>query len=265
MKDYWGVGKAPGPMLPMIAIPTTAGTGSESPSFALISDPVTHQKMACGDRKAACHAAILDPELTLTQPRAVTAATGIDALSHAVETYVTRRRSSFSRMLSREAWQLLSRSFGRVLEAPDEVDSRGQMLFGASLAGAAIENSMLGAAHAAANPLTARFGAVHGHAIGILLPYVVRFNSEVAEGDYQELLDLGGYNRPSRENPGEALARLLEGLYSRTSLPSRLRDYGVDEGNLEDLALEAEKQWTASFNPRPITHADFLEIYRCAL
>ena len=114
MQDYWGVGKASQPMLPMIAVPTTAGTGSETQSFALISDAETHVKMACGDKKASFRVAMLDPELTLTQPPQVTALTGIDAIAHALETYVTTRRNWISLFYSREAWRLLSAVLSRV-------------------------------------------------------------------------------------------------------------------------------------------------------
>src|SRR5207342_3931287 len=107
VKDYWGVGKALKAMLPMIAVPTTAGTGSETQSFALISDAKTHAKMACGDKKASCRIAVLDPALTVTQPPRVTALTGIDALAHALETYVTKRRNSLSLSFSRESWRHL--------------------------------------------------------------------------------------------------------------------------------------------------------------
>ena len=181
MEDYWGVGKAKRPMLPLIAIPTTAGTGSECQSFALIADPQTHLKMACGDPKAAARVAILDPELTLTQPAPLAAATGMDALSHAIETAVTRRRNPISQMLSREAFRLCARGLRRVFEHPQDVNARADVLLGAALAGMAIENSMLGAAHAAANPLTARYGVIHGHAVGLMLPAVVRFNAQDPE------------------------------------------------------------------------------------
>jgi len=145
MQDYWGEGKASRPMLPSIGIPTTAGTGSETQSFALISDPETHRKMACGDKKASFQVALLDPKLTLTQPDKVTALTGIDALAHALETYVTRRRNLVSMALSREAWRLLSGNFERIHEEPQNLDARSAMQLGACFAGLAIENSMLGA------------------------------------------------------------------------------------------------------------------------
>ena len=158
MQDYWGEDKATGTLLPMIAVPTTAGTGSETQSYALIADTQTHQKMACGDKRAAFRAAILDPELTLTQPTRVTALTGIDAISHAVETFVTKRRNAISLAFSREAWRHLAPNFARVLDEPQNLAVRAEMQLGACLAGLAIENSMLGGAHALANPLTATFG-----------------------------------------------------------------------------------------------------------
>src|SRR5262249_50705683 len=177
IQDYWGIGKASKAMLPFIAVPTTAGTGSECQSAALIADEQTHQKMACLDSKAAARVALLDPALTLSQPALVTAHTGIDAIAHALETAVTTKRNHLSLMFSHEAFKLTVPSLPRVLSAPSDLHARGRMLLGAALAGTAIENSMLGAAHAAANPLTAHYGIVHGEAVGIMLPAVVRFNA----------------------------------------------------------------------------------------
>src|ERR1700704_617106 len=161
MQDYWGYGKASQPMLPMIGIPTTAGTGSEAQSFALISDAATHVKMACGDPKAAFRIAILDPTLTASQPAAVRAAAGYDAISHAVESYVSTARNSASDLFAREAWRLLDSAYERVMNSPADLEALGAMQLGAHYAGIAIEHSMLGAAHACANPLTARYGTTH--------------------------------------------------------------------------------------------------------
>ena len=144
IQDYWGVGKATSDLLPMVAIPTTSGTGSEMQSFALISDAESHVKMACGDKRASCKVAILDPELTLTQPSQVTALTGIDAISHALETFVTTKRNSMSSFFSKESWRLLASNFHQVLTDPNDLDARASMQLGAAFAGLAIENSMLG-------------------------------------------------------------------------------------------------------------------------
>src|SRR5262249_55152401 len=150
-QDYQGRGKATRPMLPLIAVPTTAGTGSECQSYALIADGDTHQKMACGDPKAAARIALLDPRLTVSQPPSVTACTGLDAISHAVESAVPRARSELSLLYAREAFRLLTAHFPRVRDDPDDLEARAQMQLGAAFAGTAIEHSMLGAAHAAAN------------------------------------------------------------------------------------------------------------------
>lgn len=268
MKDYWGVGKATKPMLPFIAIPTTAGTGSEMQCAALIADEVTHQKMACLDPKCAARVAILDPELTVSQPPRVTACTGIDAIAHAVETAVTTKRTELSQQLSTEAFKLCMAAFPRVMQTPADLEARAQMQLGAAYAGAAIENSMLGAAHAAANPLTAHFGIVHGHAVGLMLPHVVRFNAEDAEvrSLYAQLSAAAGISSPgvSPADAVELLARRLEALLGFAKLPARLSKCGVTEVSLPTLAAEAAKQWTAGFNPRPITAEDFCGLYETA-
>ncbi len=266
MQDYWGVGKALQPMLPMIAVPTTSGTGSETQSFALISDAKTHAKMACGDKKAACRIAILDPKLTLTQPPRVTALTGVDAISHALETYVTTRRNPISLLYSREAWRLLAANFGRVLSDPNDLEARSAMQLGATYAGVAIENSMLGATHALANPLTAKYGIVHGEAVGLMLPHVIRFNGEKHGDWYRELLeascDDNGMPRAS-SGPG-GLADFVTSLVEKAGLATRLPERNVEEAKLSELAAAAATQWTGTFNPREVGESELLGLYRQA-
>jgi alcohol dehydrogenase len=265
MQDYWGTGKATQPMLPMIAVPTTAGTGSEAQSFALIADEKTHQKMACGDKKAAARVAILDPELTVTMPASVSSATGIDAISHAVETYVTTRRNPLSQVFSREAWRLLEANFETVLRDPNNIEARGAMLLGANFAGTAIENSMLGATHACANPLTAHLGLAHGIAIGLMLPHVVRFNGPVVEHAYAELIGSSSLDVADFEDAAGCLAARIGELVAESGQPQRLSDCGLDRELIPVLADEAMHQWTGKFNPRPLNHQDFVELYQCAL
>lgn len=268
MQDYRGVGRATKPMLPFIAIPTTAGTGSEMQSAALIADSVTHQKMACLDPKCAATITILDPVLTLSQPPRVTAAAGIDAITHAVETAVTTRRNPLSRELSREAFNLCLAAFPEVLRKPDDLDARARMQLGAALAGAAIENSMLGAAHAAANPLTAHFDIVHGHAVGLMLPHVMRFNAEDAgvRAVYADLAVGGGIatlgNAVSQTI--EALLARLEDIMGFAHLPRSLGACGVECAAIPMLAAAAAAQWTAGFNPRPVAKGDFVKFYEAA-
>jgi len=252
MRDYRGHGKASRPMLPSIGIPTTAGTGSEAQSFAIISDAETHAKMACGDDKAAFRIVILDPALTVTQPRAVTAIAGYDAISHAVEAFVTKTRTPVSQAAALEAWGLLEAGYERVLYAPDDLAARDAMLYGANRAGAAIELSMLGATHACANPLTAIYGTTHGIAIAVMLPHVVRWNAEVVGGEYARLWS------------GDLPAR-LDQLARAGELPRTLREIGVSRDDFDALAADAATQWTGTHNPRAFGAVDARLLYERAL
>ncbi|MEK6324935.1 MAG: iron-containing alcohol dehydrogenase [Acidobacteriota bacterium] len=263
MPDYLGYGKARASMLPMIGVPTTAGTGSEAQSYALISDAQTHVKMACGDPGAAFKVAILDPRVTVSQPTAVTATAGFDAISHAVETYVTTRRNAASELFSLEAWRLLEAHYERVINNPQDIEARGAMQLGAYWAGLAIENSMLGAAHACANPLTAHYNTEHGVAIGLMLPHVVRWNGPAAGERYRRLLAQGSVTL-DRGDPAETLASRLEELRAVGGLPRGLKAEGMTESDLPRLADEAAAQWTGKFNPRPFGAAEALELYRRA-
>lgn len=250
MEDYWGNHKASKPMLPSVGIPTTAGTGSEAQSFALIAQSDTHIKMACGDEKAHFRSVILDPELTGTMPRSVAVATGLDAISHAVESYVSTARNPVSDMYAREAWRLLSGNFEASLDDRADLEVRGMMQLGAYLAGAAIECSMLGAAHACANPLTARYDITHGIAVAAMLPAVVRFNESQVAGRYREL--------------SPALADTIEALRGASGRQFRLGELGVEQTAIGELAEAAATQWTAGFNPRRLETSDLVALYEAS-
>lgn len=261
MEDYWGFNKASRPMLPSIGIPTTAGTGSDAQSYALISQEKTHTKMACGDVKARFRIVILDPVLSISCPRSVTAISGIDAITHAIETFVSTRSNPFSETFSKEAWGLLDRNYERVLNAPEDREARGAMLLGSHLAGLAIENSMLGAAHACANPLTAQYNIAHGIAVSLMLPHVIQFNTPVVSGGYETLLKISHMNSGT-DSP--TLSQRIRELQTAGALPQRLRDSGVNKERLQTLANEANSQWTGEFNPRPLTEQDFFHLYESA-
>lgn len=253
MKDYWGVNKATKPMLPLIAVPTTSGTGSECQSFALIADAETHAKMACGDTKAAARVSILDPELTLTMPAAVTAHTGIDAMAHALETAVCKKADEVSFAYSRAGWQLLDSAFRTVMSEPGNLVARAKMQLGAAFAGTAIENSMLGIAHSCANPLTANYSIVHGQAVGTMLPHVIDFNAqnEKVATVYASLFE-GSLTGQMREHLRVA------------AMDKSLSDLGVDKGILAKLGEEASTQWTAQFNPVDVDASSLRKVYEGA-
>ena len=258
MEDYWGYDKAGEPLLPSIGVPATAGTGSDAQSYAIITNSETGRKMACGAPGAAFRQVILDPELTLSTPHETAATAGMDAVSHALESHVTSVRNETSAALSSEAWRLLEANFTASLDrGADErslLDLRGKMLVAAHLAGAAIEASMLGAAHASANPLTARHTVTHGIAVGLMLPHVIRFNAEVAGDHYRELWPEGA----------GSLAAHVEELRAGAGLPGTLRECGVPRSSLPVLSELAILEWTGDHNPRPLTANDFLELYEAA-
>jgi alcohol dehydrogenase len=258
MEDYWGTNRAKKHMLPSIGVPTTAGTGSETQSYALIEREGDRRKMACGDEKARFRTVILDPALTRTLPRQVAAISGMDAVSHAVESYVTTRRNPLAQMYAREAWTLLEGSLEQALDHPEDADSRGQMLLGAFLSGSAIESSMLGAAHACANPLTSRFAVPHGIAVLMMLPHVIRFNESHVGELYEELrLKISAGTRDS-------LPLRIEELRSAAGLAGSIREFDVPREMIPKMANEAMDQWTARFNPRPVTEEDLRRLYEAA-
>jgi alcohol dehydrogenase len=271
MQDYWGIGKATGPMLPMIAVPTTSGTGSETQSFALISDADTHVKMACGDPGAACMVAVLDPELTVTQPNRVTSLTGIDAITHALETYVCNKRTPMSECFSLEAWERLIVGFPAVLQNPNDLQGRSEMQLGACFAGMAIEASMLGAAHALANPLTAYLGTPHGQAVGLMMPHVIRFNAQVVGDRYARLVRSCSMAANTHSDASTILSELVTNWLTQAGLSTNLRTlngwppHQESASFIEKLADMAAKQWTASFNPRSLSKTDFMELYSAAI
>jgi alcohol dehydrogenase len=168
-------------------------------------------------------------------------------------------------MFSREAFRLCITAFPEVLLAPKNLQARGRMLLGAAMAGLAIENSMLGAAHAAANPLTAHYGVVHGQAVGVMLPAVIRFNAMDAQSRraYAELASGTETNCASdgHAHTCEELAARIESLLGLAQMPRSLAEFGVERHAVSTLAEEAARQWTATFNPRTVTKEDFAKLY----
>jgi alcohol dehydrogenase len=203
--------------------------------------------------------------LTLTQPTRVTAVAGYDAISHAVEAHVTTKRTDVSDLFSRDAWRLLEANYERVLADPADTPARSAMLLGAHEAGTAIEQSMLGATHACANPITARYGTAHGVAIGVMLVHVVRWNAASCQARYADLLRIAAdAGARSGAQPGEQLAARLAMLARAGGLPATLSDIGVPRQDLAVLAEDAATQWTGTFNPRPFNAAAALQLYEAA-
>lgn len=264
----WGLDKATGPRLPLALVPTTAGTGSEATPVSVITVEGA-EKRGVNSPALTADWALLDAELTVGLPRGVTAATGMDAMVHAIEAYTSaHRKNPMSDMLAREALCLLAGTLIRACEHPDDLEARGRMLLGAHLAGVAFANAPVAGVHALAYPLGGHFHVPHGLSNALMLSHVLGHNMHAAMTSYAEL---GALLDPALEEEGEQaraqsfIARLSE-LSRRAGLPQRLRDVGVGEEHLDLLAGDAMKQERLLVNnPCPITEADARRLYEAAL
>ena len=241
IRDYRGYGNVPKPLLPMIAVPTLAGAGTESQSNTMICDSEDGSKIICGDPKIFFRTAVLDANLTLGQPAAVTAAHGYQAIGHALETLYSTRRTPISECFSREAYRLLESGFGRMLRAPEDLGARSATLLGAHFAGLAVEYSALGPAHACAQPLVKNYKMLPGAALALVLVPALEWMEQGAD-----------------------LAPHLRQLAAAAELPTSLNDAAIPEQVLPRLAEEAATQWTGRFSSRHFDARAALEIYRAA-
>lgn len=262
----WGVGKARGPRLPLVLVPTTAGTGSEVTPVAIITVG-EGEKRGVSSPVILPDLAVLDADLTLSLPPAVTAATGIDAMVHAIEAYSSANANNnpLSRMLAVQALQLLSESIETAVRQGTDKDARQAMLLGSLLAGQAFANSPVAAVHALAYPLGGLFHIPHGLSNALVLQNVMRFTLPKAAADYAALAP--AFDRTLgdiADNTARATAFIdaLAALSARLGLPQRLRDAGVPESALPQLAADAMKQTRLLVNNRrPVTETDALAIY----
>jgi alcohol dehydrogenase class IV len=264
----WGVGKALGTRLPLALVPTTAGTGSEATGVSVITIGGS-VKNAVNSPALNADWAVLDPELTIGLPRHVTAATGIDAMVHAIEAYTSaRRKNPVSDMLAKEALRLLSQNLVAACERPDDRIARANMLLGAHYAGVAFDNAPVAGVHALAYPLGGHFHVPHGLSNSLVLTHVLGHNMPVAMRDYAEL---GCVLDPALANVGaqaqaQGFVERLAVLTRATGLPLRLSDVGVGPEHLDLLAAEAMKQERLLINnPCPISEADARRLYEAAL
>ena len=268
LKDIYGVGNARGRRLPLIQVPTTAGTGSEVTQIAIITTGET-TKMGVVSPLLLPDLALLDADLTLGLPPAVTAATGIDAMVHAIEAYTSKiKKNPLSDLLAREALRLLAANLDQAVHNGQNREARQAMLLGALLAGQAFANSPVAAVHALAYPLGGHFHIPHGLSNALVLPHVLRFNAPVATELYAELAPLllgERFQSGSVEQRCAAFIEELAALNERCGLPSRLRDANVPEAMLGQLASDAMLQQRLLVNnPRDVSEADALAIYQAA-
>lgn len=266
LADLYGVESVRAARLPLIQLPTTAGTGSEVTRIAIVTTGESTKAGIVNSALLADHI-LLDASLTLGLPPAVTAATGIDAMVHAIEAYTSaHKKNLLSDLLAREALRLLGGHLLRAVGQGDDLPAREQMLLGAMLAGMAFENAPVAAVHALAYPLGGVYHLPHGLSNALVLPHVLRFNRSAAEPLYAELADVLGLGQGGdAASRCDALIEHLATLSPRCGLPSRLRDCGIPEGALPELARAAMgQQRLLQNNPRPVLEADALGIYQAA-
>lgn len=268
LRQVYGVGNAKGPRLPLMLAPTTAGTGSEVTPIAIVTTG-SSEKMGVVSPVLLPDVALLDPELTLGLPPAVTAATGVDAMVHAIEAYASASANNnpISKALAREALRLMGAALETAVKDGANRGARRDMLLGAMLAGQAFANSPVAAVHALAYPIGGHFHVPHGLSNALVLPHVLRFNAETASGVYAEIAPIAfpALGEIGSQARGMAFADSLAALSVRCGLEPRLRDVGIPEDALEMMATDAMKQTRLLVNnPRPLAHADALAIYRAA-
>ena len=263
--EYEGGGKVPGPVVPMIAIPTTAGTGSEVTSFSVITDHSRNYKLSVSSNYLLPAYAILDPELIASVPAGTAAACGVDAMVHALEAYLSLAASPFSDMFALKALQLIGKNLRAYAANRGNEAAAEAMMMGSLFAGIAFSHARLGDVHAMSHPVSAYFNVAHGVANAILLPVIVEYNELADQGKYYDI-----YRCVAKAPVSEAmfsshmLTEELRALNMELGIPSCLKEAGVKAEYFDAMAEDAMKSGNISVNPRSTTKADVLELYKKA-
>ena len=266
LQQVYGVGNATGKRLPLIQVPTTAGTGSEVTPISIITTGKT-TKQGIVSPLLLADVALLDATLTVGLPAQVTAATGIDAMVHAIEAYTSKlRKNAYSDMLACEALRLLSRHLVAAVEEGTNLEARQAMLHGAMLAGQAFANAPVAAVHALAYPLGGHYHIAHGLSNSLVLPHVLRFNLPVALAEYAQLANvINPYARAKNITLAEYFIEAMQTLIHAVKLPNTLRQRNISDTDLPMLAKDAMLQQRLLINnPREMNEADALAIYQAA-
>jgi alcohol dehydrogenase len=257
LRDHQGFQGFSRPTTPHVAIPTTAGTGSEVTKVAVIKDEEAHQKLLFGDFHIYPRVAILDPVLTVGMPRAITAGTGLDALTHAIESMHAMQAEPIADALALHAIRLVTQHLPAALATPSDLHHRGQMLIAATIAGIAFDNAQVGLVHAIAHTVGARHGVHHGTANAIALPHVLRFNADVAAEAYRAVGVAMGIVTTAMNDIAavDTVAKAIEKLVAEVGLPTRYRDAGVPESDLKKIAEVTLTDAAIVYNPKPVLEA----------
>lgn len=266
IEDYEGGGKVPGKITPVIAIPTTAGTGSEVTAFTVITDHARNYKLTVFSYELIPQYALLDPELMMSLPESVAAATGIDALVHAIEAYLSKAASPFSDSMAEKAMELIGGSLRLFVSDRKNKEAASAMLTGSMFAGLAFSWARLGNVHAMAHPLGGYFDVPHGVANAILLPIVMAYNAPAENGRYKKIYQYLTQDKKTEENfTPDFLVNELRDLTNSLGIPKNLTEVGVREDKIPAMAADAMKSGNILVNPRETTIEDIKALYLAAM
>ncbi|WP_164745727.1 iron-containing alcohol dehydrogenase [Neobacillus mesonae] len=264
--DYEGIDTFPNQSAPLLAIPTTSGTGSEVTSFTVITDTERNYKLTVGGTRVAAKWAIVDPQLTLTMPPGITASTGIDALVHAIESFTSRASFHYSEVLALDAVSLISGSLRKAFYQGDDLEARENMLLGSLTAALAFNNTRLGNAHAISHPLSAFFGIAHGIANGILLPTIMEFNLLSCPEKFARISEaIDPEVKGSMLEKAYESVHLVRCLAKDIKIPTSIAELGINKAEYEAaipaMARDALKSGNVLVNPRKTKLEDIIDLY----
>jgi alcohol dehydrogenase len=264
--EYEGADKVPGDIVPLIAIPTTAGTGSEVTAFSVITDHSRNYKLTVFSYKLIPSYAILDAELLTTAPASVAAACGVDAMVHAIEAYISKAASPFSDAMAEKALELIGKNIRLYVADRSNVEAAEQMLVGSLFAGIAFSWARLGDVHAMSHPVSAYYNVAHGVANAILLPVVLKYNALADQGKYLKIYNyISELPECEEQFIPDMLVRKIRQLNGMLGIPESLGAVGVTEEHLDAMADDAMKSGNIAVNPRKTEKKDILELYRSAM
>ena len=263
--EYEGGGKIPGDIVPFIAVPTTAGTGSEVTAFSVITDHSRNYKLTVFSDNLIPDYVILDSNLIKSVPASVAAATGIDAMVHAIEAYISKAATPFTDSMAEKALELLGRNIRLFVADRTNIDAAGAMLLGSTFAGIAFNSARLGNVHAMAHPVGGFFNVPHGVANAILLPVCLEYNALADKGKYKKIYDYVAENKSDDKFQSNMLVDEIRKLTSSLGIPLKLSDVGVTEDKISEMAVDAMKSGNILVNPRMTTIEDIKELYFKAL
>lgn len=267
IRDYVGIDKVPLAGAPVIAVPTTAGTGSELTIWSVLSDKVQKVKISVGSTLNCAKIALLDPELTLSLPSAITATTGMDALTHALESYVNTATQPISEAMSEQAMVLIAKSLRTAVNDGSNLEARGDMLLASTIAAMAFNNTRLGVVHAFAMPLGAKFGIPHGLVNAIMLPEVMRFNHLSNAKKFARIAEIFGEDISGLSAEQAALLSVdaISKLRADVGISAKLSNFGVTPERLDEVIEEALQSGNVPVNPRQPTHDDMRALLQAEL